>query len=142
VLEREEMGFGASGRNGGFAMTLRAMSLHHLVRNNGVEASRAAHQAATTAVQYCRETADLEGIDCELDYGGLLTVASAAQERKIARDLAAADPIGARDIRLLTGDDVRPGQLVHIPQRHRGTALCRSARTSSVRRPTVRLTVM
>ena len=108
LLEREEIGYGASGRNGGFSMTLLDMSLHHLVRNNGVEAARAVHEAAAKAVQLMADTVRREGIECELDYGGLLTVATnEAQERKIARDLAAAESIGAADIRPLTGEEVR-----------------------------------
>src|SRR5262245_4711948 len=40
LLERHEVGFGASGRNGGFAMSLMHHSLHHLVQALGVEAAR------------------------------------------------------------------------------------------------------
>ena len=42
VIEREMIGFGASGRNGGFAMTLLDMSLAHLRRNHGDPAAKAA----------------------------------------------------------------------------------------------------
>ena len=45
VLEREEVGFGASGRNGGFAMTRIGNSLHQMVRDHGVERTRAVQHA-------------------------------------------------------------------------------------------------
>ena len=50
VLEREEVGFGASGVNlGGFAMTRIGNSLHQMVRDHGVERTRAVQHATERA---------------------------------------------------------------------------------------------
>jgi glycine/D-amino acid oxidase-like deaminating enzyme len=108
ILDREEVGFGASGRNGGFAMTSLNRSLHHLVRDQGLEAAGAAHEAAVDAVKGLVAVVRDEGIDCELDYGGLLTVATnESQERRIHRDIDAAEALGLADIRLLSGAELR-----------------------------------
>jgi glycine/D-amino acid oxidase-like deaminating enzyme len=108
LLEREEVGFGASGRNGGFAMSVLNRSLHHLVRDQGAEAARAAHEGAVAAVDGLTEAVKAEGIDCELDYGGLLTVATnESQQRRLHRDMEAAERLGLTDMRLLSGDEVR-----------------------------------
>jgi len=64
VLEREEVGFGASGRNGGFAMTRIGNSLHQMVRDHGVERTRAVQHATEHAVDGLVATVEREAIDC------------------------------------------------------------------------------
>jgi glycine/D-amino acid oxidase-like deaminating enzyme len=108
VLEREEVGFGASGRNGGFAMSQLDRSLYHLVRNQGVDGARASHAAAVSAVQGLAQVVSDEEIECELDYRGLITVATnQSQQRRIHRDMEAAEQLGLSDIRLLSGGELR-----------------------------------
>jgi len=51
VLEAEEVGYGASGRNGGFAMTMVGRSLHDLVRKVGVARARATYLAMVRALR-------------------------------------------------------------------------------------------
>ena len=114
LLEREEVGYGASGRNGGFAMTKIGHSLHQMVRDHGVEPTLAVHEAAEGAVQGLAATVEREGIDCELRYGGLLTVAANdAQVRKLGREVAAIERLGLKTIRPLDGDEVQ--SMVHSP---------------------------
>jgi len=114
VFEKEEVGFGASGRNGGFAMTLLHHSLDHLVRTYGVEEARGVRKAATAAVRGIASVVSDEQIDCEMDFGGLLVVATNdAQARKVQRDLAAAAKLGLDDLKELTGDECR--ELVNSP---------------------------
>jgi glycine/D-amino acid oxidase-like deaminating enzyme len=103
IFERQEVGYGASGRNGGFAMPLLHHSLHNLVREAGADTARALHAAACEAVSHLCETLAKERIECELDQSGLLVVATnASQERKILRDLEAAQALGLTDVRGLT----------------------------------------
>lgn len=108
VLEKEEVGFGASGRNGGFAMSKIGPSLYQLVDLVGEDAARALHRAGVRAVQGLAAAVEEEGIECDLRYGGLVTVATnEAQERKVLKELAAADRLGLDGFRLLGGDEVR-----------------------------------
>lgn len=114
VLEREEVGFGASGRNGGFAMTRIGNSLHQMVRDHGVERTRAVQHATEQAVDGLVATVEREAIDCELRRGGLLVVATnETQERKVRRDLAAVEQLGLTAIRELSQEAVQ-GK-VHSP---------------------------
>ena len=114
LIEKEEVGFGASGRNGGFAMTKIGHSLHQMTRDHGVEQTLAVHEAAEGAVQGLAATVDREGIDCELRYGGLLTVATNdAQARKLGRELDAVDRLGLKTIRAMGGEEVQAS--VHSP---------------------------
>ena len=103
VIEREEVGFGASGRNGGFAMPLLDMSLAHLRRRQGVERARAAHEAVVDSVEQMGEVVETHAIDCEWHHGGLMVVAtSAGQLDRIEADLAAAEEMGIDGITPLT----------------------------------------
>ncbi len=95
VIEREMIGFGASGRNGGFAMTLLDMSLAHLRRNHGDAAAKAAHEAVATSVEEMGATIEQHGIDCEWKHGGLMVVATnRGQQRRVDADIEAAEALG------------------------------------------------
>ena len=114
IFERQEVGYGASGRNGGFAMPLLHHSLHNLVRESGVDAARALHASACEAVAQLCETIARERIACELDQSGLLVVATnEPQERKVRRDLEAAKAMGLTDVRGL--DRAAFAELVRSP---------------------------
>lgn len=108
VVEGEEIGFGASGRNGGFAMTLLDMSLAHLRRNHGDAAARAAHLAVAESVEMIGTTVTDEGIDCEWVHGGLMSVATnVGQMNRLRDDLEAADAMGLEGFRELSATDAR-----------------------------------
>lgn len=95
VLESWEIAHGASGRNGGFAMTLLDMSLAHLLKNYGRDAARAAHEAVAESVDVIGEVCRERAIDCDYHKGGLLQVATnSGQEHRIRADLEAADELG------------------------------------------------
>ncbi len=108
ILEAEEVGFGASGRNGGFAMTLLDMSLAHLRRNHGDAAARAAHVAVAESVEMIGATVAAEGIDCDWTHGGLMVVATnQGQLRRVRDDLEAADAMGLDGFRELGASEAR-----------------------------------
>ena len=84
VLEAEHVGFGASGRNGGWV--LGELSTGQRLRREagpaGVEAlQRAVERTVDEVVAVCAE----ERIDCDLVRGGTLTVAQAATEHERLR---------------------------------------------------------
>jgi glycine/D-amino acid oxidase-like deaminating enzyme len=108
VIERDVVGYGASGRNGGFAMTLLSRSLHDLVQAFGADAARAAHQAVARSVdaigQFCAEHA----APCDYEKTGFIGVA--ADESQVARieaDRRAAEALGITDVRYLSGEELR-----------------------------------
>jgi glycine/D-amino acid oxidase-like deaminating enzyme len=108
VLEREHFGFGASGRNGGFAMTKLGVSLSHLVNRFGPEATREMHLKAVSAVESVIATVEREQIDCDLDHGGLLLVgANEVQERRVRREFDMTSKLDLPGAQLLEGDEVR-----------------------------------
>lgn len=114
VVESETIGFGASGRNGGFAMTLLDMSLALLRRNHGDEAARAAHMAVAESVEEIGATITREGIDCEWAHGGLMVVATnPGQLDRIRGDREAAAALGLEGFSWLEGEDARAR--VHSP---------------------------
>lgn len=114
VLEQSVIGFGASGRNGGFAMTLLDMGLDQLRHNYGDVDARAAHEAVATSVTEMGGTIESRGINCEWRRGGLMTVATnSGQLRRVEKDLAAADAMGLKGFRSLTAEEARAE--VHSP---------------------------
>lgn len=114
IVEREIIGYGASGRNGGFAMTLLDMGLEQLHRNYGPDAARAAHRAVATSVDEIVTTTARHGIDCELRAGGLMVVATnRGQLERVERDLAAAEALGLEGFTRLSGEEARAE--VHSP---------------------------
>ncbi len=114
LVEREVVGFGASGRNGGFAMTLLDMSLAHLRRNHGDDAARAAHEAVATSVAEIGATVAERGIDCEWRHGGLMVVATnPGQLRRVDADLATAEALGLGGFRRLSAEEAQAE--VHSP---------------------------
>src|SRR5438552_12306627 len=76
VVEQEVVGYGASGRNGGFAMTLLNRGLHDMVRAFGDDATRAAHRAAAASVDGIGAFTREHRVECHYEKNGLLCVAS------------------------------------------------------------------
>lgn len=95
VIEKEICGYGGSGRNGGFAMTLLDFSLHHLLRNQGLERARAAHLAVARSVHEVAKFVTEHGIDCEFELNGYYEVATnPSQVARLRRDIEAAEKMG------------------------------------------------
>lgn len=96
VLEDKVVGYGASGRNAGFAMTLLDASHRHLLHNYGEARARAAYQALVRSVRHIGEWAKEHDVDCEYEENGLLLVATnPGQERRVRGDFEAAERLGA-----------------------------------------------
>ncbi len=106
VLEAEEIGFGASGRNGGFAMCLLDFSLAHLLRHHGAEHARNAHLAVERTIDDMGEFVARHGIDCDWVKGGLMMVATnRGQEERLEADLDAARALGLETVHALTREE-------------------------------------
>ena len=99
VLEAEYCGFGASGRNGGWASGLFPVGETKLARRYGAAPAAAMHAALAGAVDEVGRAAAEEDIDCDYAKGGTITLArSPAQLRRAAAapgfvDAAAASAI-------------------------------------------------
>src|SRR5258707_893427 len=95
VLERETVGYGASGRNGGFAMTLLNRGLHDMVQAFGESAAREAHRAAAASVDGIGTFTREHRVECHYEKNGLLAVASdPSQIRRIEAEYRSAERLG------------------------------------------------
>ena len=75
VIEREMVGFGASGRNGGWCVGELAGGLGGAVASWGREAGVAMTQAIIDTVDEIARSVAADGIDCGLEPGGVLRLA-------------------------------------------------------------------
>jgi glycine/D-amino acid oxidase-like deaminating enzyme len=114
VLEANAVGYGASGRNGGFAMTLIHRSLAALAESVGDEGARALHDGAVEAIRSLERVCNEEGIDAHLMPNGAITVSnSPAQDEIIRGEMETAQRLGLEGFQYLEGDQVQ--SMVHSP---------------------------
>lgn len=76
VLESEHVGFGASGRNGGWVSALYPVGARVLARDHGKQATRDQYAALRESVDEIGAVAAAEGIECGFHKGGTLVVAT------------------------------------------------------------------
>jgi glycine/D-amino acid oxidase-like deaminating enzyme len=137
VLEAEHVGFGASGRNGGWCSALFPTSWSRLVQASSPAAALRLHRAMAETVAEVGRVASAEGIDAGFAHGGTVTLArSAPQLRRLREEVEAEHARGfsTDDVRLLDADEasshlaatrvvggmftphcaaIHPGRLVH-----------------------------
>ncbi|HEX8971982.1 FAD-dependent oxidoreductase, partial [Oryzihumus sp.] len=85
VLEAEHVGFGASGRNGGWCSALYPVGPATLAAEHGEQAARDQHAALRESVDEVGRVAAAEGIDCHYRKGGTLVVARGRAQAVRAR---------------------------------------------------------
>jgi len=85
IVEKEFAGFGASGRNGGWASALLPTSLATLARENGREAALAFDAAMRSSVDELIRAAGDIGADAHIAKGGTVVVARTALQLERAR---------------------------------------------------------
>lgn len=108
ILESEVVGYGASGRNGSFAMTVVGLGLDLLVKLKGRDRALAAHRYMERAVDTVGELVEGEGLDCDYIRPGFLRMATTpAYERKIRREIELAHSLGIEGIEWLDKDEAR-----------------------------------
>ncbi len=110
VLEAETVGFGASGRNGGWCSALFPVSLDRLASLPGSsrEAALAQDRAMRGNVDEVLRVAEAEGIDARGAKGGTITLARSAVQLERARSAvedARAWGLGPEAVRLLDRDE-------------------------------------
>lgn len=108
VLEAAVVGFGASGRNAGFSMTLFGLSPEVTLWRFGAARLREADAYMMRAVDLVRRRVAEHQIDCDYEENGLLTVATnPAQRRRLLREMELARKAGLHETAWLEADDVR-----------------------------------
>jgi len=86
VIEKETVGFGASGRNGGWCSALFAAPYDKIVRKYGADAALAMRRAMIDTVDVVGRTCAEEGIDCDFHKGGMLVFATSPGHFQRVRD--------------------------------------------------------
>ncbi len=71
LLEGDTIGYGASGRNGGFVFGGFSLGERSVVDTVGVEEGRKLYQMTLDAVEQIRRRIDTYGIDCDARHGGI-----------------------------------------------------------------------
>lgn len=90
VIEKEQVGFGASGRNGGWASALYPLSDAKVGEESGIQAAKLLRRLLNSAVDEIGEICQREGIQADYRKGGTLTVArSKAQKVRLYKHLVA-----------------------------------------------------
>ena len=110
VLEKAVCGFGASGRNGGWASALFPSSDSSVIRRYGADAFTHQRQLLRTAVGELGDAAEADGIDAHFKHGGTLTFArSEIQAHRLREHVKSAHELGSResDITWLEERDAR-----------------------------------
>ena len=107
VIERTQVGFGASGRNGGWASALFPTSMEQVARVSSRASALDLQAAMRRVVDDVALWANDEGIECDYAKGGTITVArNVAQVAALHEEVAHAQRWGADagDLRLLDAE--------------------------------------
>ena len=110
VLERERVGFGASGRNGGWCHPEYPLGLSTLVHSHGEDAATRFRQWAIDAVHEVGRVCQEEGIDCHYQLGGRLLFARSPLQAERARQHVAYERslgVGEDDFGYLAAEEAR-----------------------------------
>lgn len=90
VLEKEIVGFGASGRNGGWCSSRFPVTPSELMRRLDAESARTLQLAMYAAVDEVGRTCEQEGIDAQFHKGGILSLARGSHQLSLIRAAYAA----------------------------------------------------
>ena len=108
VLEAETTGFGASGRNAGFVMTLFGASAGLMKTLHGKQAVRDAHAYMVSAITTLEETLREHRLDCDYESSGFLKVAtSPAYVTRIQREIEFFQSLGIDGFQWLDRDETQ-----------------------------------
>jgi len=108
VLEAKEVGYGASGRNGSFAMTVVGLGFGVTAMLRGKAFLKDAHQYMMQAVDHLDELIQRENLDCDrMRPGFLRTATTDGYTKRIRHDVELMNALGFDDITWLNADTVR-----------------------------------
>jgi len=102
LFESQVVGFGASGRNGGFNMTLFGLTMSITAFRFSKAKAREAHLYMERAVDYLRDLVNELNIDCDYEHPGFLRVATSEKYKKrILKEMELAHVLGVEGIEWL-----------------------------------------
>ena len=108
VLEAKTVGFGASGRNGGFVMTLFGSSVPLMQALHGKQRIREAHAFMVRAIDSLEAVIQDHGIACDYERRGFLRVATApAYVGRIRKEVEFFQSLGIEGFEWLERDSVQ-----------------------------------
>jgi glycine/D-amino acid oxidase-like deaminating enzyme len=108
VLESEVVGYGASGRNGGFSMTLFGLEPAVTKMLFGLERMTEAHRYMERAVEYVRDLVEAQEIRSDYEHTGFLRVATTpALKKRIQHDMEILVEMGIEGIEWWEADRVQ-----------------------------------
>jgi glycine/D-amino acid oxidase-like deaminating enzyme len=108
VVEAREVGFGGSGRNGSFAMTVVGVGFQGTALIKGKEFLRRSHQYMMRAVDELWDLIGREGLDCDGIRPGFLRVGTTpGYVKRLQSEVRLMNSLGFDDIYWLDGDEVR-----------------------------------
>jgi glycine/D-amino acid oxidase-like deaminating enzyme len=108
VLEAREVGYGSSGRNGSFAMTVVGLGFHGTALIKGREFLRRAHQYMMRAVDEMSALIEREQLDCDYTRPGFLRVGTTpGYVKRLQGEVRLMNSLGFDDIHWLDGPEVR-----------------------------------
>jgi glycine/D-amino acid oxidase-like deaminating enzyme len=122
VLERHHVGWGASGRNGGFVLPGFQPEPADLVRRHGAARARELYTVSTDAIELLERLIEDEAIDCGYTRCGAVTLAARPSHlRELARSQAALRKnlghetilLGRAELRQEIGSPLYHGGLLH-----------------------------
>lgn len=115
LLESQVIGYGASGRNGGFSMTLFGLTLSITAARFGKQKAKEAHHYMERSVDLLQDLVSKHGLDCDYEHPGFLRVATSEKYRKrILHEIELAQSLGLEGIEWMERDRVQ--QEVQSPQ--------------------------
>ncbi|HLV44500.1 MAG TPA: FAD-dependent oxidoreductase [Aggregatilineales bacterium] len=107
LLESHVIGYGASGRNAGFAMTLFGLTLGVTRSLFGREKAADAHRYMERAVDYVGELVERHDLDCSYERPGFLRVATTeGYARRIQEEIELAHRLGLEGMTWLSAGEV------------------------------------
>jgi glycine/D-amino acid oxidase-like deaminating enzyme len=107
LMDKNVAGFGASGRNGGWASALFPKSTHALVKKYGFDAAKNLRDAMVESISEIGRVVREEKIDCDWSHGGTLIFArSAAQAKSLRAEVAATTKLGIDKLEWRDADEV------------------------------------
>jgi glycine/D-amino acid oxidase-like deaminating enzyme len=108
LLEAKTAGYGASGRNGSFAMTVVGLGFGVMAMLRGKSFVKDAHQYMMKAVDHLDELIQRENLDCDrIRPGFLRTATTEGYIKRIQHDVELMNSLGFDDIFWLNADEVR-----------------------------------
>ncbi|MBW2364040.1 MAG: FAD-dependent oxidoreductase [Deltaproteobacteria bacterium] len=108
LLEAKTVGFGASGRNGSFAMTVVGLGFGVTAMLRGKQFLKDAHHYMMKAVDYMDDLIQRENLDCDRIRSGFLrTATTKSYIKRIQHDVELMNSIGFDDIFWLSAEEVR-----------------------------------